>query len=226
MALGGAFEVSPPAFPWDLVIAVDSGGNFLFRHGIAARLVIGDLDSISAEALNWHVGKGAEVRRYPTDKDLTDFELGLCELPTEPANLVHLCGIWGGRLDHALMNLLVLARFNNRGLFTFDTEEGWGGAMGPGYLRLGLPGGMPVALIALSPTKGINSEGVQWPLKGGTLQIGEGRGISNLTQAPVWSLGFSEGCLLWLVRGMDRAAAGIEWHPEVPPIRGPAEGDQ
>lgn len=211
---------SPPAAAWDDVIAVDSGGDFLHRCGIAARLVIGDLDSISPAALAWHRDRGAEIRAFPADKDQTDLELALAVLPRDPAARVHLCGVWGGRLDHALMNLLVLPGFTDRGLFLFDTDEGCGGVMGPGTLCLTAPAGTPAALIALAEATGLSSEGVRWPLRAARLRRGEARGISNVTVDPAWRLRLAGGCLLWLVRGTARAAAGIEWLPAKPPRRG------
>ncbi len=221
----------PPAAAWDDVIAVDSGGDFLHRCGIAARLVIGDLDSISPAALAWHRDRGAEVRAFPTDKDQTDFELALTVLPRDPAALVHLCGVWGGRFDHALMNLLVLPGFTDRGLFVFDTGEGCGGVMGPGTLCLTVPAGSSAALIALEDATGLSSEGVRWPLEAARLRRGVARGISNVTVDPAWRLRLTGGCLLWLVRGTARAGAGIGWLPARPPRRGrrgagrdPAEG--
>ena len=227
MALGGPSAAAPPPQQWDDVIAVDSGGDFLFRHGIAARLVIGDLDSISPEGLAFHQAQGAQTRRFPADKDQTDFELGLGELPAGRANQIHLCGVWGGRLDHALMNLLVLRWFSEKGLFTFDTGEGCGGVIGPGKLNIGgLTPETPVALIALSGAKRLSSTGVRWPLREGSLRLGEGKGISNFTTSPSWNLELREGCLLWLIRGMDRAGVGIGWHPAKDQIPGPLEGGQ
>lgn len=234
VALGGVAAATPlPPLPWHDVIAVDSGGDLLMRLGQPARLVIGDLDSISPAALAFHQAAGATIRRFPPDKDQTDFELALAALPVDASAMVHLCGFWGGRLDHALMNLLVLRHFTDRGLFTFDTDTastadadeaglGCGGVLGPGRLRLTLPVGTPVALLALDDCRGLDSTGVRWPLTGATLAHGEARGISNVTTAPIWELGVTEGCLVWLVRGLARAAVGIEWRCAASPRPGPA----
>ncbi len=230
-ALGGVASAPPPPLPWADVVAVDSGGDLLWRLNHPARLVIGDLDSISPDALAFHRASGAEIRAFPPDKDQTDFELALAALPVNPSAMIHLYGFWGGRLDHALMNLLVLRRFTDRGAFTFDTGDdttapmagqvGCGGVIGPGRLRLSLPVGTPVALLALDDSRGLDSSGVRWPLAGATLERGEARGISNITTNPVWALTLTEGCLAWLVRGLARAAVGIEWHPATAPTRGP-----
>lgn len=199
---------------WDTIIGVDSGGTRLFELRMPAHGIIGDLDSISADALAFHEAHGAWVKRFPVGKDFTDLELALQMLPDRPENEIHIAPLFGGRFDHSLMNILALSRYSSKGLYTFDVEGGCGGVMCPGQLKVGVSECSGTALIALSPeVAGIDSGGVKWPLKSGSLKFGESRGISNRLEKSPWLLKVEDGCLCWLISGTLRAGVEIEWHP-------------
>src|SRR3989442_200655 len=83
------------------VIAADSGAEL----GGHIDLLVGDLDSISAETL----ASIEHVERHAVDKDASDLELALAAaLRLEPKRLLVL-GSAGGRLDHLFGSLLILA---------------------------------------------------------------------------------------------------------------------
>lgn len=209
---GASVEAAPPG-PWDWVIGVDGGSEALRRWGLAAHRLVGDFDSTCSETISWHETRGASIARFPADKDQTDFELALNAVPVDPAGEIHLVGLTGGRADMSLMNLLILGRWVARGWFTFDHPGGSGGVLGSGKLRIAAPSGTGVALIALGPkVDDIVSQGVQWPLQGERLLLGEGRGVSNRLTGPEWRLEVGSGSLLWLLDGVSRGDLGIEWH--------------
>lgn len=214
LALGG-FGGNPLALDsWNRIVAVDAGGEHLFNFGILANDLVGDFDSISPAAFEFHKAGGAATTRFSADKDFTDLEGALRRLDSPPHAEIHIIGMMGGRLDHLLCNLTVLRHFTHRGLFTFDTSDGFGGAFGPGKLSLRIPKGVETALIPLSPiVKGVSSSGVKWPLEKESLRFGTGRGISNQAVSNRWKLSVEEGALLWLVTGVSREAAGIGWNP-------------
>ena len=80
------------------VIAADSGLDHTHRLGFEADLLVGDLDSVSLDAADRHVG---EVEQYPEGKDATDLELAM-EAAMRVAGQVIVVGGHGGRLDHLL----------------------------------------------------------------------------------------------------------------------------
>src|SRR5215218_7958057 len=61
----------------DIVIAADGGAQPLLRGGRLPDLVIGDMDSLGADALETLAARGVQLRRYPRAKDETDLELAL-----------------------------------------------------------------------------------------------------------------------------------------------------
>jgi thiamine pyrophosphokinase len=59
------------------VIAADGGANHLTPLGYTPHVLIGDLDSVTAELVAELQGKGTAVFPHPTDKNETDLELAL-----------------------------------------------------------------------------------------------------------------------------------------------------
>lgn len=188
----------------------------MYKLGINADLIIGDLDSINLEALDFHKMSGAQIAQHSPDKDKTDMELAISCLPNYPKNEIYLSGMEGGRSDHSYMNLLVLKRFIRKGLLSFDTNDGFGGVVGPGTISLKVPINSGAALISLSTkVSELTSEGVAWPLVKSTLKFGEARGISNKIISQPWNISFEKGVLAFFVRGLSRGEAEIGWHPSV-----------
>src|SRR5262249_28692192 len=98
-------EVRPGA----RVVAADSGLHHAQALGVHVDVVVGDFDSVDEHALQAAVADGARVEQFPVAKDFTDLELALQTAGHLGATDVLVLGSAGGRLDHFLANLLVLA---------------------------------------------------------------------------------------------------------------------
>ncbi len=59
------------------VIAADSGLHLTTALEVAADVVVGDMDSVDPHLLAIAERNGTEVRRFPADKDSSDFELAM-----------------------------------------------------------------------------------------------------------------------------------------------------
>ena len=97
-------------------IAVDRGADTLIAAGITPAAVIGDLDSISDDA---RAALGAVLHHIP-EQDTTDFEKALSRVA---APMVVALGFTGGRMDHTLAVLNVLARFADRAVILADGTD-------------------------------------------------------------------------------------------------------
>ena len=95
-----------PADP--VVVAADAGLDHAHAAGLTVAVAVGDMDSVSPEALAAAEQSGTRIERHPADKDQTDLELAL-ELAARLADRVIVIGAAGGRLDHLIGNLNVLA---------------------------------------------------------------------------------------------------------------------
>lgn len=97
------------------IVACDQGTDHLFQLEIPADLYIGDFDSMDP-VLFAEIPKN-KLKKYPTEKDTTDFELALREaLEDVDTKKVYCFGFLGGRIDHELANILLLPKMRNRGL--------------------------------------------------------------------------------------------------------------
>jgi len=94
----------------DLVVAADGGARHIAMLGLRPDVIIGDMDSLS-RATEW----GDMMRiRYPSDKDKTDAELAVEYALALGCQQVTLVAAVGGRLDHTLGNVALVARYPGR----------------------------------------------------------------------------------------------------------------
>lgn len=87
----------------DLVIAADAGLRYLEQSGIAADLIIGDFDTLE------NAPTGRNVITLSCEKDDTDMLAAVREGIKAGYTEFHLYGGTGGRIDHTIANLQVLA---------------------------------------------------------------------------------------------------------------------
>ncbi|MEQ8839624.1 MAG: thiamine diphosphokinase [Acidimicrobiales bacterium] len=163
----------------DIVICADGGLAAAIEAQLRVDVVVGDLDSASAADLDAAAAAGAEILRHPATKDETDLELALLEAMDRGAAsiAVHLAD--GGRLDHQLANLVVLAspRWRSARVSAWVGENRvW---VVHGELELPLAAGAAVALQAVAGPATVTTTGLAYPLHGEVLRSTEARGIAN-----------------------------------------------
>lgn len=162
--------------PRDLVIAADGGYDALRRAGLPAHLVLGDMDSISAAP-----GMLGQLR-FPRHKDETDLALALRLARSRGFARFKLYGALGGRLDHSLANLHLLAGLASQGLRGVMVDpQALVYAQGPGCLALPpLPKGRLVSVFSWGGTaSGVTLKGLKYPLHQARLQATQPLGVSN-----------------------------------------------
>jgi thiamine pyrophosphokinase len=162
------------------VVAADGGAATALAFGFQPDVVVGDMDSIAGPILAELRRRGVPIETHPRDKDATDGQLAIERaLVVRPACLWLLGFLGGPRLDQALANVFLLARFRIPAVLLDERNE----------CRLLLPGGQVswltepgevVSLLALSTdVAGVRTEGLRWPLQGQRLLFGGTRGVSN-----------------------------------------------
>ncbi len=182
VVLGGeAVAQAVPPGPFDVVIAADSGLDLAEHLGWPVDLIVGDLDSVSSGALER--ARSAEIRivEYPAGKDETDFELAMnhaLELNVNP--VITVVGGAGGRLDHLLANLAVIASPRWAALeITAWVGRSWI-AVVRGHRHIAASPGAMVSLLAWhGDAVGVTTRGLEWELENATLAAGSGLGTSN-----------------------------------------------
>ena len=162
------------------LLAADGGADHLARLGLRPAAVIGDLDSINCETRAW-LGEAPLVER--PDQDRTDLDKALeyafDDLGVE--RLTVLAAV-GGRVDHDLGNLGLLARLAMGEKLIFENA---------GHRILAVAG--EAALVAQSgetwsfwtydPSVRVTIDGVRWPIEDATIDAGGRPSISNQATA-------------------------------------------
>ena len=175
------------------VIAADSGFDHAHRLGVTVDLLVGDLDSISADGL----GLAAEIERHPTDKDATDLAIALDAAARKGPSRVFVVGGAGGRIDHFLANAALLTAPAYSGL---DLTWRPGGAVihvVRHRIELsGSPGDVVSLLPYGGPARGVRTFGLRWPLTDAELGPGTSLGVSNLMVDTIAAVELDEGVLL------------------------------
>jgi len=169
----------------DLVIAADGGLRHAAPLGLTPDLLVGDLDSIDADALAAHAG--LDVERHPSDKDALDLELALDAAVARGADRITVVGGLSGRLDQTLATVLVLQARHAAGA-TLEALDGrralW--PLRPGEIReLPLEPGERFSLLALDNTARVSVAGARYPLTDAALARALGLGVSNVALGPV-----------------------------------------
>jgi thiamine pyrophosphokinase len=177
-------------------------------------LVVGDLDSVDHRLLD---RIDAEIERHPRAKDQTDIVLALERACDEGADRVIVVSGGGGRLDHALANLLVLASPRYAHVHVLAH-------IGPARVDVvrsrhemtGEPGRL-VSLFAVDgPADGVVTEGLRYPLHGEVLESLSSRGVSNEFLGGPASVTVADGTLLLVRPGNEDAFASPDQAARAP----------
>lgn len=198
---------APPAAAWAecegaLVVAADGGGNHLHARGLVPDLVVGDMDSIRADALAAFEAAGARVVRHARAKLHADGTLALDVALDEGAREVVLLAATGGRLDLTLATFHLLRRGAARGarMRAVAHEGALWTATPEAPVELALARGTVVSVIPLSDVAdGVRVEGCRWPLEGARMASGDPFGVSNEANAPRQRFACASGLLAIIV---------------------------
>jgi thiamine pyrophosphokinase len=181
----------------DQLIAADGGLTHLQPLGLAPRLLIGDLDSVSADQIDWAAAHGSQIERYPVAKNETDLELALKAAQKLGCDEIIIVAGLGGRLDQTLGNLSLL-RMPELQECTLRFEDGREEVF---LIRQSAEiNGQPGDVVSLLPlwgtVTGVLTENLAYPLREETLYAEQTRGISNVMNTTLARVSIQSGELL------------------------------
>ena len=188
----------------DCIVAADGGLDHARAAGLVPDVLVGDLDSVSADGLDWATAR-IPIERHPADKAATDTELALASAAAmRPQRLILIAGR-GDRLDHAIA---ALGALGSDGLAAVAAVEGW---WGDDHVLIGRPGrtvgvdrptGTTFSLLALhGPCRGVTVTGSRWPLVDADLAPMSGLGVSNEVLDPPCRVDVAAGVVTLIIPG-------------------------
>lgn len=156
-------------------ICADSGYAYVERLGLRADAVLGDFDSFDREQVC-----AEQVQVFPVRKDYTDSEIALMHALELGYTDITLLGALGGRIDHALGNIHLLAYAAQRGaqatIIDGDTQLWYSE---DSVCINGKPGDL-LSVIPLVQGGSYTTDGLEYPLMHQPLPL---TGISNVFTA-------------------------------------------
>lgn len=169
----------------DIIYCADSGADTAVRAGIPVTKVFGDMDSISSETLEYLKRNNIPLEIYPEDKDLTDTEICIREIP-EDAEIMLIMSLTG-RIDHVLTNLDLAMRLHGEGRDITATDGVTDVFFLQGDDMIGVTGlidpvGLSVSLISPDEkdiARGASCEGLYYPFENADIPYGTGHFNSN-----------------------------------------------
>jgi thiamine pyrophosphokinase len=190
----------------DLLIAADGGAKYFFDIGLTPQVIIGDMDSIDSDM--WKSKSGIEYIRYPADKDKSDAELAVEYALEHGYEQVILVAATGGRLDHILGNIALVAGYPGRvaildGISTLIAVDKSEKCVLHGRI------GAIVSLMPYStaPLK-VRTNGLKYPLQDECL-ISATHGLSNELSQTEACICVSDGILLVYIENHDMSCQAI-----------------
>lgn len=150
----------------DLSIAADGGYDNALALGERVDMLVGDLDSVSAE-----LPKDLKTVKVPAEKDFSDLQLAIEEALDKGADEIVIIGGLSGRLDHTLATLASLSSLAELRVHAHVND---------GYNRVRYLSRSStlvarshfkyLSILPISSTlKGVDIEGCKYPLKNATL---------------------------------------------------------
>jgi thiamine pyrophosphokinase len=175
-------SVAALAAPGVFVVAADSGVDRALALGVVPHVVVGDLDSATAQGLAAVTDAGGTIEAHPADKDATDLELALQCAADSGATEIVVVGGAVGRLDHTLAAAAVLCAphlASRRVTAHFGEARLWVVRPSQTTELHGNPGQFVSLLPMGAPATGVRTIGLRFALDGGVLEPHSARGVSN-----------------------------------------------
>lgn len=184
----------------DLVIAVDGGYDSLQKAGIKPHLFVGDSDSVSCET-----EPDLEKIMLPEAKNYTDMMIAAEEAFDRGCRTFYVFGGTGGRMDHTLGNIQLVANLTKKGCRVYLIgADFWITAVHNGKMTFSkeLRGYFSVYSFS-DVSEGVCEKNVKYELDDYTLENSEPRAISNEFIGEEGEVSVKDGTLIICVESLN-----------------------
>jgi thiamine pyrophosphokinase len=203
--LGGNYTSSRILTGWlseaDYIIGADSGAHRIRELGFLPHVVLGDLDSIHLDSLEFFQNSPTvdvvEIRH----QDITDCGKLLSFAEQKGINKLLLTSTEGDLMDHQLdaIHTAVKSPLD----ITFGLERGIGAILkGEVSKEFQVKEGCRVSLIPITEAKCVQLTGVKWALENTTLSPTGSTSISNIATSEVVRVSIASGAVYLFIEGI------------------------
>ena len=189
---------------YDYIIGADGGCNHLYKMDITPEYIIGDLDSIDKDLVEYYKSKNVLFKTYPSHKDETDSEICVHLAKELEAKKIDFYGSLGGRIDHTLANigLLHYVREMNMEPRIITSEEEVIIVKNEEVTLYGKKGDTISIIPIMSDANNITLKNLEYPLNNGKIGYLSSLGISNVMSKDECSIKVEDGYVL-IIRNYD-----------------------
>lgn len=181
----------------DYVICADGAARYLKELNVYPDLLVGDLDSITKDTLEWIENGKVKTKRFPPKKDMTDTELAVEFAFEKSPTEITIVGAIGTRMDHSLGNLMLLYKIHNMNIKARIINEFNDITITNNILNLKGKIGQTISIIPIGGNvKGVTLEGLEYPLIDHSIDMGSSLGISNKFKGERAVISVKEGTIL------------------------------
>ena len=180
----------------DLIIAADAGAEKMATRGIAADVILGDMDSLVVKDISEH--PNAEVINMPwqNDSDLVKALHWVAEDERFVDDVqIDIVGVEGGRPDHAMAAYAAL--FESPSPNTTIHLQDWQASAISGECEFHCPRRLIVSLFAIGPVTGLRIHGLKYEMEDENMDFSS-LGLHNTGMGKTARISISEGKLLML----------------------------
>lgn len=202
-ALVGASEFNAEHFQamdaqnaFNYVIAVDAGLKHLESIGRTPDMALGDFDSLG------YVPEGMRVARFSANKSKSDMDLALERARNMRYDEIFIYGALGGRLDHALANLHLFAKYSEKGAIVnaIGVNEAATYVTGPDTYEMPAQESGTISVFSMSDeATGVFERGLAYELDDATLTNRSSLGLSNEFIGEPVLIGVESGTIVVIV---------------------------
>ena len=185
---GAEPSVFPELSQYDIVCAIDGAYNHFEKNNIIPDLVTGDFDSIHT------IPTSVEVIKTP-NQEYTDFEKALLILKERGYFTINVYGGSGKEHDHFLGNISTALQWKTKLNISFFDDFGKYFFIEKSITITNVIG-RNISLIPFPIASEINTEGLLYPIKNGTLTFGKQIGTRNTATEDEINISFKSGALL------------------------------
>jgi thiamine pyrophosphokinase len=181
---------------FNTIICADGGANSAMKIGITPDFIIGDLDSVNKNVLNYYKDKSVIIK-YKRQND-TDVEKCLKYAIKKKYQEVILLGVTGDRLDHTICNLGIVIKFYKKIKILINSENSF---LTPADKPIQLKSikGETISLYAFSDKTKITSQGLKYKLNNTALPFGVRESTSNVSISSLVNLKIIGG-IIFVIR--------------------------
>jgi thiamine pyrophosphokinase len=179
------------------IICADGGANYAYRQNVKPDWILGDLDSIEPEVLEYYQRQYIPIQKLKSQRN-NDLEKALRKAIRLGYQQLILIGFIGKRIDQTLATLQVAKKYVRKARIILYSSSYEIYPLVPGKYTFAAQPGDPVSIFGFPRAYGITTTGLQWSLTNNHLLEGS-RGLSNLATNNFIKISFARGFLLLLI---------------------------